>query len=154
MTPSACQITFGGMDAVEVVKVEVRAWLEKLGPLTTAMMGARVVIETVEERRKERRYSVRMELTMPEGLVVVGLDHPSNGAHEDIYVAVRNAFRAARRQLEIYFQSHTLPPVPPADTGAVELADAVQVFAGSLGTEPKTVESLGRDGLGLIPILP
>ena len=104
---------------------EVRAWLDKLGALTTPMIGGQVVIEAVDEgRREDRRYHVRMELTMPEGLVVVGPDHPSNGAHEDVYVAIRNAFRAARRQLESSAQAHPVatvelsvpPPPPPSPT--------------------------------------
>jgi hypothetical protein len=52
---------------------------------------------------------------MPAGVVIVGLDHPSNGVHEDIYVAIRNGFRAARRQLEIYFRDH---PVEQGIVGA------------------------------------
>jgi ribosome-associated translation inhibitor RaiA len=104
-----CHITFKGMDPSEAARVEVRAWLERLGPLTTPMIAGQVVIEAIDEgRRDDRRYHVRMELTMPEGVVTIGPDHPSNGAHEDVYVAIRNAFRAARRQLEISAQAR--PP--------------------------------------------
>ena len=103
---TACRITFGGMEASEPPRVEVRAWLEKLGALTAPMTGGHVIIEAVDRDRKERQYHVRMELTMPAGVVVVGPEHPSNAAHEDLYVAIRNAFRAARRQLESYFRDH------------------------------------------------
>jgi ribosome-associated translation inhibitor RaiA len=104
-----CHITFKGMDPSEAGRVEVRAWLDRLGPLTRTMIAGQVVIEAVDEgRRDDRRYHVRMELTMPEGVVTVGPDHPSNGAHEDVYVAIRNAFRAARRQLELSAQAR--PP--------------------------------------------
>jgi hypothetical protein len=104
-----CHIAFKGMDPSEAGRVEVRAWLDRLGPLTTRMIAGQVVIEAIDEgRRDDRRYHVRMELTMPEGVVSVGPDHPSNGAHEDVYVAIRNAFRAARRQLELSVQAR--PP--------------------------------------------
>lgn len=104
-----CQIIFKGMDPSEAGRVEVRAWLDRLGPLTASMINGQVVIEAIDEgRRDDRRFYVRMELTMPEGVVTVGPDHPSNGAHEDVYVAIRNAFRAARRQLEISAQAR--PP--------------------------------------------
>lgn len=104
-----CHITFKGMDPSEAGRVEVRAWLERLGPLTTPMIAGQVVIEAIDEgRRDDRRYHVRMALTMPEGVVTIGPEHPSNGAHEDVYVAIRNAFRAARRQLEISAQAR--PP--------------------------------------------
>lgn len=105
MIQSACQVTFLGMDALEAAKVEVLAWLPRLGALTDQATGAKVLIEAVDEHRKQRLYRVRMDLAMKEGVVVVGHDHPSNVAHEDVYVAIRNAFRAARRQLEDYFKT-------------------------------------------------
>jgi hypothetical protein len=118
--PHPCQIVFKGMDPTEAGRVEVRAWLDRLGALTTPMIGGQVVIEAVDEgRREDRRYHVRMELTMPEGVVIVGPEHPSNGAHEDVYVAIRNGFRAARRQLESSAQAH---PAPAAPVLAVPLA--------------------------------
>jgi len=106
--PRPCHITFGGMTATEGPRVEVRDWLERLGALTATMISGRVLIDVLDQGRSERRYQVRMELAMPRGVVVVGLDHPSNRAHEDIYVAIRNAFRGARRELEVYFREY--PP--------------------------------------------
>jgi|HubBroStandDraft_2_1064218.scaffolds.fasta_scaffold17474_2 hypothetical protein len=97
-----CQITFSGMLASEAPKVEVRAWLQRLGALTAPMTGGRVLIEAIDQDRKERQYQVRLEISMPGEVVVVGPDHPSNGPHEDVYVAIRNAFRGARRQLELH----------------------------------------------------
>jgi len=109
MMDVACQISFVGMDAVEAARVEVRAWFLRLGALTKPVTGGHVLIEGVDAHRKLREYRVRMDLTMPDGVVVaVSHDHPSNAAHEDLYVAIRNGFRAARRQLEEYFKS--LPP--------------------------------------------
>jgi hypothetical protein len=108
MAPRPCQITFGGMTATEAPRVEVRAWLERLGALTATMIDGRVLIDVLDQGRSERRYQVRMELAMPRGVVVVGLDHPSNRPHEDIYVAIRNAFRGARRELEVYLREN--PP--------------------------------------------
>lgn len=106
---ASCQIAFVGMTASEAPRVEVHAWFARLGLLTASMTGGRVVIEAVDEDRKERRYRVRMDLTMPHGTVTVGHDHPNNAAHEDIYVAIRNAFRAGRRELEAYSSSRAAP---------------------------------------------
>lgn len=108
-----CQIAFVGTTASEAPRAEVHAWLAKLGPLTAPMTEGRVVIEAVDQDHKERRYRVRMDLTMPHGVVTVGHDHPNNGAHEDIYVAIRNAFRAGRRELEAY--SSTLGAPAPVE---------------------------------------
>ena len=104
-----CQIAFVGLTASEPPRAEVHAWLAKLGVLTAPMTDGRVVIEAVDEGRKERRYRVRMDLTMPHGIVTVGHEHPSNAAHEDIYVAIRNAFRAGRRELEAYSSTRAAP---------------------------------------------
>ena len=95
-----CRIVFEGFVASEPPRIEVRAWLARLGALTAPMTGGEVAIQALDEGRKERRYRVRMELVMPDGLLVVGSDHPANPPHEDVYVAIRNAFRAARRELE------------------------------------------------------
>jgi hypothetical protein len=58
-------------------------------------------------------------LTMREGVVVVTHDHPSNLPHEDLYVAIRNAFRAARRQLEDYFKTRSPSVDTPGGAGPI-----------------------------------
>jgi hypothetical protein len=103
----ACQIAFGGMLASEPPRAEVHAWLDKLGALTAPMTAGRVLIEAVDRGRKPQHYRVRMDLTLPTGVVVIDYDHPNNGPHEDVYVAIRNAFRAARRQLEAHYRTLT-----------------------------------------------
>ena len=118
LRPAPCRIDFEGCTGTEAARVEVRAWLDRLGDLTTPMTGAEVVIESIFEPRKERLYRVRMRLTMRAAVVAVAPDHPNNGPHEDIFCAIRNAFRAARRQLESYQKEHPAaaaadPPVTP-----------------------------------------
>jgi hypothetical protein len=116
--PRPCRIDFEGCAGAEAARVEVRAWLDRLGDLTTAMTGAEVVIESVFEPRKDRMYRVRMKLTMRAAVVVIAPDHPNNGPHEDIFCAIRNAFRAARRQLESYQKEHPpIDPDPPVTVG-------------------------------------
>jgi hypothetical protein len=118
--PRPCRIDFEGCTGTEAARVEVRAWLDRLGDLTAAMTGAEVVIESIFEPRKERMYRVRMRLTMRAAVVVVAPDHPNNGPHEDIFCAIRNGFRAARRQLESYQKEHPAAPdaEPPVTGGS------------------------------------
>lgn len=125
--PRPCRIDFEGCTGTEAARVEVRAWLDRLGELTAPLVSAEVAIESIIEPRKDRMYRVRMKLMMRAAVVVVAPDHPNNGPHEDIFCAIRNAFRAARRQLESYQKEHPaaaadppvtpVPPVPPI-TGA------------------------------------
>jgi ribosome-associated translation inhibitor RaiA len=100
MNGSSCEITFLGMDPVEATRVEVRAWFTRLGALMEPVSSGHVFIEAVDEHRKERLYRVRMDLETSRGLVAVSHAQGMNASHEDVYVAIRNAFRAARRQLE------------------------------------------------------
>lgn len=100
------QVTFKGMDPNKEVEAEVRAWLLKLGSLTDAarMMSGRMVIESIErtgaQRNSGSRYCASVELLTLDDDVIVARDQVGNAAHEDVYVAVRNAFRLLRRQLE------------------------------------------------------
>jgi hypothetical protein len=103
--PRPCRITFQGFAGSEPPRLEVHAWLARLGALTAPMTGGEVAIEAVADGRKERCYRVRVELVMPAGSVLVGPDHPANLPHEDVFVAIRNAFRAARRELELRLAS-------------------------------------------------
>jgi len=109
-----CRILFEGFPASEPPRIEVRAWLARLGALTAPMLGGEVAIEALDQGRKETRYRVRVELMMPAGPVIVGSDHPANLPHEDVYVAIRNAFRAARRELETRLRDEA--PAAPAMT--------------------------------------
>jgi hypothetical protein len=70
------------------------------------MLGGDVAIEAVDEGRKERCYRVRIQLQMPGGPVLVGSDHPANLPCDDVYVAIRNAFRIARRELETQLRAN------------------------------------------------
>ena len=125
--PRPCRIDFEGFSGTEAVKVEVRAWLDRLGELTAALTNAEVAIEATQEPRKDRLFRVRMRLSMRAGVVVIPPDHPNNGAHEDVYCAIRNGFRAARRQLESYLKEHPVvvdpPAAPPVDAAVAPAVD-------------------------------
>jgi hypothetical protein len=50
--------------------------------------------------RSGRLWSIRVDVVVPGADIVVNRDHPLDHAHEDVHVALRDAFLAARRQLE------------------------------------------------------
>jgi hypothetical protein len=135
--PRPCRIDFEGFTGTEAAKVEVRAWIDRLGELTDPLTSAEVAIEATHEPRKDRLFRVRMRLAMRAGVVVVAPDHPNNGPHEDIFCAIRNGFRAARRQLEGYLKEH--PPVPPppvTDAAPITAAAPVTSDAPATGEPP------------------
>lgn len=94
------QITFRNMDPSAAVEADVLRrieWLERFHPSITA---CRVVVEAPHRHRKTGTpYRVRVDITVPGAELVAGRDPPEHRAHADVYVAVRDAFRAARRQL-------------------------------------------------------
>jgi ribosome-associated translation inhibitor RaiA len=49
---------------------------------------------------KGKLYSVRVDISVPGKDVVVDRAKPSDQRHEDVYVAIRDAFDAAARRLE------------------------------------------------------
>jgi cold shock CspA family protein len=60
-----------------------------------------VALEAVHRRHRQGTiYRVRIDLTIPGGEVIVNREPAENHAHEDLHVAVRDAFDAARRRLQ------------------------------------------------------
>jgi ribosomal subunit interface protein len=95
------QITFRNMDPSETVEAKVRERAEKLEKYFGHLTSCRVVVEAPKRRHhKGKLYHLRIELGVP-GMELVVNRHPKDKhAHEDVYVAVRDAFDAARRRLQ------------------------------------------------------
>jgi hypothetical protein len=95
------EITFRGIERSEHVERFVRDWSAKLDQTYDRIERCTVIIDSPHQHhRNGRRFQVRIVLAIPGDDVVVSRDPGIDGAHEDVYVAVRDAFRAARRQLQ------------------------------------------------------
>jgi len=95
------QINFRNMDPSEAVEANVREKAMKLERFFDRITSCRVVIEAPHRHHhKGKLYSVRIDLAVPGKELVVTHSGPKNHAHEDVYVAIRDAFGAAVRQLE------------------------------------------------------
>jgi cold shock CspA family protein/ribosome-associated translation inhibitor RaiA len=119
------QITFRNMPPSEAIENNVREKAARLDSLYDGIMSCRIIIEAPHRRHhKGKAYQVSIDMTVPTGKIVVNrapkrLDtaktppgpeelendlieshEPSkHGAHEDLYVAIRDAFNAAARKL-------------------------------------------------------
>ena len=95
------RITFRELPPSAAVEQRVRdcaAALERLHPKIT---GCHVVVEAQHHRHRQGQiYHVTVHLVVPEGEIVVTRDPAEHHAHEDVYVAVRDAFDAAARRLQ------------------------------------------------------
>ena len=98
------QITFRNTDPSEAVTADINRRIERMSRQQGNIISCRVVVEApLAHQRKGGLYRVRIDLGCPEGQVIVNREPDSrNQAHQDVYVAVRDAFRAAERQLEEY----------------------------------------------------
>ncbi len=112
------QITFRNMDSSEAVEARVRSEAEKLDTLYDRIMRCSVVVEAHHKHHhKGNTYHVRIDLTVPGSELVASREPDQHQAHEDVYVAIRDAFNAARRQLKTFVgrsrrdvKTHEVPP--------------------------------------------
>jgi len=112
------EVSFRNMDRSDAVEARVREKAEKLERFFDRVTSCRVVIEaTNRQHTKGNLYHVHIELGVPGSQVVVDRNPGNKHAHEDVYVAVRDAFNAARRRLEDHsrrkagkVKAHEVPP--------------------------------------------
>jgi len=98
------EISFHNMDRSDAVEAKVRERAEKLERYFGHITSCRVVVEAPERRHtKGNLFQVKIEIGVPSRPPLIVNRHPGDKhTHEDVYVAVRDAFDAARRQLEDY----------------------------------------------------
>ncbi len=97
------QVSFRNMDRSEAVEARVREKATKLEQYFDHITSCRVVVEAPERRHHQGNlFRIRIELGLPGKELVVSRHPKDKHAHEDVYVAIRDAFDAARRQLEDY----------------------------------------------------
>jgi ribosome-associated translation inhibitor RaiA len=103
--PADVQITFRGMETSPSVEAQVRRRAEELDQFSNRITACRVVMEAAHRRHQQGTiYNVRIDLTVPGGTLVVNREPGADHAHEDLHVAVRDAFDAARRKLQDHMQ--------------------------------------------------
>lgn len=94
-------ISFRNMDPSEAVEARVREKAAKLARLYDRIVGCTVVVEAPHRHQhKGKLYSVHIDISVPGKDLIVDRAKPQDHAHEDVYLAVRDAFKAAERQLE------------------------------------------------------
>ncbi len=97
------QVTFRGTPRSKAVEAHIREKADKLDVFYKKIMGCHVVVEAPHRRHhKGKHYHVRIDMTVPGGELVVNREPSKHSEYEDVYVAVRDAFDAARRQLQNY----------------------------------------------------
>ncbi len=114
------QISFRNMEPSPAVETRVRQKAKKLEQYFHHLTSCRVVVEAPHRHHhKGKIYHVRIEMGVPrKPELVVSNEREENHAHEDVYVAIRDAFSTAQRQLRNYSEkmegktNRRLPPDP------------------------------------------
>ncbi len=113
------QITFRNLDKSEAVEANIREQVAALEKHFDQITSCRVVVESPHKHHQHGKlYEVRIDLKVPDDEIVVSRSHHDKQAHEDVYVALRDAFEAAARQLKAYAHKRRgdvkLHPAPEA----------------------------------------
>lgn len=137
------QIIFRGIPPSEAVEARIREKVNKLEKFHSHIMSCRVALEADHRHHHQgNQYHVRIDITTPNREIVVSRDHHDRKAHEDAYVAIRDAFNAASRQLEDYariqrgeVKTHNLQTsgivmrlIPERDHGFIEAGDGREIY--------------------------
>jgi ribosomal subunit interface protein len=167
------QITFRNLDRSEATEAKVRARAENLEKFFGHITSCRVVIEARHKHHERgNHYHVRVDVTVPDGEVVANREPDEHHSYTDVYVAIRDAFDAARRQLEDHrrrqgrqVKAHEVPPhgriaefYPDEGYGRIETPDRRLVYFHrnsvvdadfeklSIGAEVRFDEEMGERG--------
>lgn len=141
----APKIVFEDMEPSEFVEARIKEEIDKLEQFNERITSCRVVVsEPHRHRHKGKLFNVRIHLSLPGGGdVTVDRDNHDKHAHEDVYVAIRDAFGAARRQLQDQgrkrsghmSKSHETPPhgriarlIAESGYGFIESSDGRDIY--------------------------
>jgi len=99
------QITFHQLPPSPTLEEDIRQRVDELESVYGGIVGCRVLVETPHRHHHQGQlFRVRVEIGVPGKHLVVGRSPDQDAAHADAYVAVRDAFRAAKHQLADYVQ--------------------------------------------------
>lgn len=137
------KITFRGLDPSDAIRARIEDRVDRLERFHDRITGCRVVVEASDRHRhKGHLYNVRVDVVVP-GAQVAATRAPSKAQdHQDVYVAIRDAFDATERRLEDHLRrargdtkNHAAQPhgrviklFPERDYGFIESSDGREVY--------------------------
>lgn len=102
---SSYQLSYRNMTSSKAIEQNINKKLEKLHQVCNKITHCNVMIEAPHEHSvKGKHYHIRLDISVPGNEIVVNRHPTKHAAHEDIYVAIRDAFDAAKRQLRSFMQ--------------------------------------------------
>ncbi|MDJ0862965.1 MAG: HPF/RaiA family ribosome-associated protein [Gammaproteobacteria bacterium] len=138
------EIIFRNMQPSAAVETAFRDRATKLDRFYQQLMACRVTINAPHKHHhKGNLYHVKVDLTVPNGELVASRSAEDNHAHEDVYVAIRDAFEAIRRRVEEHarrrrghVKAHDTPAYgrvsrlyPEKDYGMIQTDDRRELYS-------------------------
>ena len=94
-------VVFRGLEHSDAVEAAVHKRLEKLQRFSDEIQSLRVTLEIPHNNHhKGKVFHVGIEALIPSHDIVVNHEQHDKHEHEDIYVAIRDAFNALERRLK------------------------------------------------------
>lgn len=163
------EVTLRDIPQSDAVETRIREKAAKLERFHERIMSCRITVESPQHRKHQGKlYSVHIDIKVPGGGEIV----VNRSQDEDVFVAIRDAFDAAGRQLEDRnrirrgdVKAHDVPHVarvarlfPAQGYGILETPDRREIYFHSnsvidpgferleVGTEVQYVEEQGNEG--------
>lgn len=138
------KLVFRGLEPSPAIEARIRERADRLAQFHDRITSCEVAVEAPHRHHhKGKLYVVRLQIRIPGGgEIVINRAGPQDHAHEDPYVALRDAFDAAERKLEDAVRrrdhrakQHELPLhgkiariFPHDGYGFVETSDGLEVY--------------------------
>lgn len=167
------EISYRDAAGSPAIEGRIQQRVRKLERLAPDLIACRVAIEAPHQHHRQGRiYHVRVDVTVPGHEVVVSRDPGAHHAHEDLYVAIRDAFDAVERRLQDVerrrrgqVKQHEVPThgriseiYPMLDYGRIQTPDGRDLYFHrnalvenrfdrlEVGDEVRFVEEMGEEG--------
>ncbi len=168
------QVSFEDIAHSDAIEARVRDEADKLEQFYDRITSMRVVVGRPQHRHnKGDTFQIRIHLTVPGAAdIAISREPAATGAHEDVYVTIRDSFKAARRQLQDlarkrqdHVKAHDAPPHgtvaalnPDRDHGFIATSDGREIYFHrnsvdggrfdelEVGQEVRFAESIGDKG--------
>ncbi|MDZ7767882.1 MAG: HPF/RaiA family ribosome-associated protein [Woeseiaceae bacterium] len=137
------EITFRNIEPSPAMEAQIRRRAEKLERFAADIVSCRVTVEAPHKHHRHGRlFRVSVDVRLPGSEIVVNRGPSEHHAHEDVYVAIRDAFSAARRQVQDTVRkrrgdvkTHEVPPHgtisvinPDAHHGRIKTPEGREIY--------------------------
>jgi ribosome-associated translation inhibitor RaiA len=100
-------LTFRHLDRSPALAARVRELADRLDRFHSRILRCDVIIEAPPaHHRSGGTFAVKIEVTIPGGVINANTAHPLRPQHADVYIALRDAFDNVVRQLQDDARTH------------------------------------------------